>query len=166
MFSKVIKRVTGLAVATLLLSGVALAGSANQNMGVSSDVSNNCVFGSAPSMVFGAYDPASANAAGGADKTGTASIQVTCTTGAAATLALDNGQNFGSTRQMSDGATHNLQYSIFQDSSHTTAWSATSTEDYTGTGTQSTLTAYGLIAKGQNVPAGSYSDTVAVTVSF
>jgi spore coat protein U-like protein len=37
---------------------------------------------------------------------------------------------------------------------------------HTGTGSATAITVYGQMAAGQNVPAGSYADTVVATVSF
>ncbi|MFM6073490.1 MAG: spore coat protein U domain-containing protein, partial [Dolichospermum sp.] len=37
---------------------------------------------------------------------------------------------------------------------------------HTGTGNASNITVYGRIGRGQNVPAGSYTDTVVATVTF
>ena len=47
-------------------------------------------------------------------------------------------------------------------------WGGTAASDvpHTGTGTETSLTVYGRIPAGQNVPAGSYSDTVVATVTF
>ena len=37
---------------------------------------------------------------------------------------------------------------------------------YTGTGASQDLTVYGTLPGGQNVPVGSYSDTVVATITF
>jgi spore coat protein U-like protein len=106
---------------------------------------------------------------------GTATLTVTCTSGAAATITLGQGANAasGSTdaaplRQLSDGSSHVLSYSLFQDNGHSTAWGNTSGTgaSYTGVGTSTNVSVYGQVTAGQNVPAGSYSDTVVATVTF
>jgi spore coat protein U-like protein len=149
------------------------AGSATSNMTVSAEVSANCSI-SAGALAFGTYDPVVANASSGGDLAGTATLSVACTSGASATITLGQGSNAagGSTdaaplRQMASG-TDNLAYALYQDSGHTTAWgnSAGTGEEYTGTGSSTNVTVYGLVAKGQNVPAGSYSDTVVATITF
>jgi len=153
--------------------GRALAGSATSNMAVSATVSNNCTI-SAGALAFGAYDPVSANAS--SNLNGTATLTVTCTTGASASITLDQGThaNTGSTatvplRRLSDGAgtPHYLSYYLYSDSARSTVWGA-STADvaYTGTGTSGTVTVYGAVTSGQNVPAGTFTDTVVATISF
>ena len=159
-----------------LAAGFALAGTATSNMSTSADVSNNCII-SAGALSFGAYDPVSANASSELDQTAT--LTVTCTNGAAANITLDQGTNAatGSTdsaplRRLKLDASNFLSYSLWQDSGHATVWGNTTSspntsESYTGTGTSGTVTVYGKIAGGQTtVHAGSYADTVVVTVSF
>lgn len=150
----------------------AFAGTATSNMSVTASVSNNCTI-SAGSLTFGAYDPIVANHS--SPLNGSATLTVTCTNGAAATITLGQGANAanGSTdaaplRQMSDGNSHVMSYSLFQDSGHANAWGNTSGTGaaYTGQGTSTSVTVYGQIGAGQNLPAASYSDTVVTTVSF
>ena len=95
--------------------------------------------------------------------------------GATANITLDQGQNpaGGSSnaapaRQLNDGGTHNLAYSLFQDSGRTTIWGNTSGTGvgHNGDGASHAVTIYGKVAKGQNVPSGAYSDVVVATISF
>jgi spore coat protein U-like protein len=150
----------------------AFAGSTSSNMSVSATVSNNCTV-SAGSLNFGAYDPITTNHSSGLN--GSAALTVTCTQGASATITLGQGLNAanGSTdasplRQLSDGNSHVLSYALFQDSSHSNAWGNTSGTgaSYTGQGTSESVNVYGQVSAGQNVPQGSYSDTVVATVTF
>ena len=150
----------------------AVAGTATSSMGVSATVSNNCSI-TAGALTFGAYDPVVANHS--AALNGSATLPVNCTTGATANITLDQGQNAASgssnatpSRQMSDSNSHVLGYALFQDSAHTTAWGNTSGSgaSYTGQGTNTSVTVYGQITAGQNVPSASYSDTVVATVTF
>jgi spore coat protein U-like protein len=69
---------------------------------------------------------------------------------------------------LKDGATDYLTYELYQNSAHSTVWGNTSGTGVanTGNGTQQSITVYGTVDAGQNVPAGSYSDTVVATVSF
>jgi spore coat protein U-like protein len=61
-----------------------------------------------------------------------------------------------------------LSYSLFQDSTRATVWGndAATGVGHTGTGASSALTVYGSVGSGQNVPAGTYADTVVATVTF
>jgi spore coat protein U-like protein len=66
-------------------------------------------------------------------------------------------------------ATNRLAYFLYLDAGRTTAWGNTF-----GTGrlvaevngTPSVETIYGRVPAGQNLPVGSYQDTVVVTVTF
>jgi spore coat protein U-like protein len=71
---------------------------------------------------------------------------------------------------MANGA-NLLNYAVYTDSARSTVWGdggagATATIDGTGSGTAQSTTIYGRIPAGQTVPAGSYSDTVNVTVTY
>lgn len=167
---------------TLPLTGVILlslgatsgvnATTATSNLAVNASVTANCTI-STTAVAFGAYDPVSANASTALN--GSGAVNVTCTSGASATLTLGQGANAdtGSTdavpaRRMNDGSTHYLAYTLYQDSGRSTVWGNTAGTGVanTGTGTQVAVTVYGAVAAAQNVPAGSYSDTVVATVTF
>jgi spore coat protein U-like protein len=151
--------------------GPALAATATANLSVTADVSANCTI-STSAVAFGAYDPVSANAS--TPRNGTGTVTVTCTSGASATITLDQGSNAntGSTdavplRRMASGGSR-LSYFLYQEAGHTTVWGNTAGTGvaHTGTGTASAITVYGQITQGQNVPAGSYADTVVATVTY
>jgi len=148
------------------------ATTATATLSVTATVSANCTIATAP-LAFGGYDPIGANAAAPLDGTGT--VTVTCTSGSAATITLGQGANAagGSTdaiplRRMTDGSSHFLSYFLYQDSGRSTVWGNTGGTggSATGTGAADSHTVYGRISAGQNVPAGSYSDTVVATVTF
>ena len=148
------------------------AGTQTSSLLVSATVSANCSITTAP-VAFGAYDPVTVNATAALTSSGT--VTVTCTTGSTGTITLGQGANpaGGSTdiapaRQLKDGGTDVLAYTLFQDSGRLTAWGNTAGTGVAslGTGTATALTVYGSVAAGQNVPAGSYSDTVVATVTF
>lgn len=162
-----------LAIALVAGATVAHAATSTANLAVSATVTANCSISATSALNFGAYDPVVANAASDLDGTGT--ISVTCTSGAPATITLGQGANAdtGSTaaaplRRMTDGSTNFISYSLYSDSSRTVIWGDDATVDVatTGTGAAEAHTVYGRIASAQNVPAGSYSDTVVATVTF
>ena len=70
-------------------------------------------------------------------------------------------------RQMTDG-TNFLTYFLFQETGRTTVWGNTALTGvaHTGTGTLTAITVFGRLGAGQNVPAGSYTDTVVATITF
>ena len=146
--------------------GAALAGSAPANLTVSVVISNNCTI-TTSAVTFAGYDPLSAT---NTDSTG-GSVTITCTKGATANIGLDNGANNSSgQRRMKDAATDYLNYFLFSDAGRTTAWgnatgswfSAPAAPDKTAR----PYTVYGRITAGQDVPAGTYNDTVIATVNF
>jgi spore coat protein U-like protein len=165
---------------TTVLGGVtamnAMAGSTTQTLSVSATVIANCSF-TTNAVNFGSYDPVQANAT--TALTGTGSLLVTCTSGDSVTIDLDQGGNGTGTltapvRNMSS-AGNMLAYSLFWPSAAGAGGTATSTLwgtgggtsfAYTATGAQQTINVFGSVAGGQNVPAGSYSDTVNVTVNY
>jgi spore coat protein U-like protein len=145
---------------------IAQAGSSSTNLNVSATVTDNCTISTAD-LAFGAYDPIVTNASSPKDSTGTVSI--TCTSGAVTNVELDLGANASvGTRRMKAGSSY-LTYEIYQDSGRTTVWGTNANKLDTGTAPNFNLrafTAYGRITAGQDIPAGSYTDTVLATVNF
>jgi spore coat protein U-like protein len=148
------------------------AGTATSNLSVTATVAANCSITTAP-VAFGSYDPVTANATSPLTSTGT--VTVLCTSGASGTITLGQGSNPGTgssdtapVRQLKDAGTDVLGYTLYQDTGRTTVWGNTAGTGVasTGTGTANAITVYGSVAAGQNVPAGSYSDTVVATVTF
>ena len=158
----------------------ALAASpATGTLSVTATVVNNCAF-TTNAVAFGNYDPAVVNAAAGADLTGTGSLLVTCTTGDSISIDFDQGGNGTGTlaaplRAMVFGGTNLLSYTLFQPSAAGVGGTLTATAwgtgvgpsfAYTASGVQQTINVFGSVAKGQNVPAGAYTDTVNVAVNY
>jgi spore coat protein U-like protein len=156
----------------LLHVTAAHAGSASADLGVGASVAANCTISAAP-ISFGAYDAVSANASAPLD--GTGSVSVLCTNGASASIILGQGgaPDAGSSddaplRRMMDAASNHLAYSLFSDAAMSVAWgnSGSTGVAHTGTGLEASLTVFGRIPAGQNIPAGDYADTVVATVNF
>lgn len=164
-FGKVLPLIAALVIA----SATAFAGSATSNMAVSASVSANCTISAAP-MAFGAYDPIVTNAS--TALTQSANLAVDCTNGSAATITLGQGANSGTgstdaapIRRMANGSNY-LNYGLYSDNGDTTTWDNSTGVSYTGTGASDSVTVYGSIPGGQNVSAGSYTDTVVATITF
>jgi spore coat protein U-like protein len=148
------------------------ATTATSNLSVTASVTANCTITTA-AVAFGAYDPVVANASSALNGTGT--VSVTCTNGASTTVTLGQGSNAntGSTdvapaRRLNDGGADFLTYSLYSNTARTAVWGNTAGTGvaHTGTGLLTALTVYGAVDPGQNVPAGSYSDTVVATITF
>jgi spore coat protein U-like protein len=137
------------------------------NLGVSATVSANCTLSTAP-VAFGAV-----NTIGGSNVDATGGLSVTCTNGTTWSAAAGAGSGTGATfavRKMTAGS-NTLNYSLYADSGRTSVWGDGTTGNVllsgTGTGSVQSVTVYGRVAAGQTaVPAGSYADTVAVTVTY
>jgi spore coat protein U-like protein len=159
----------------------AMAGSAAGTLSVTATVAANCAF-TTNAVAFGTYDPVVTNLT--AAKTATGSLSVTCTTGDSITVDMDQGINGTGTllapvRAMGSGVGGTggslLAYSLFFPSAAGAGGTATATLwgtggatsfAYSATGIAQTINVFGSVAGGQNVPVGSYADTVNVTVNY
>lgn len=157
------------------------AASATGNVTVSATVAQKCIV-SASAVGFGAYDPVVTNASTALTATG--SLAVTCTKSSTSiTIGLGLGANAdGSTRRMVAGGTNYLTYELYHPSATTanaacsfpgtTVWGTAGPNLFTPTGTTwgaaaaQTFNVCGSVAGGQDVPAGSYSDTIVATITF
>ena len=120
-------------------------------------------------LAFGVYDPVVAHQT--ADLDGTATITLTCTKGAVASVALGLGLTpSGSTRRMVSNIGDYLTYELHQDASRLFVWNEEITSLLTLGPALSmaprTLTVYGRVFGGQDVRAGTYTDSVLATVNF
>jgi spore coat protein U-like protein len=103
----------------------------------------------------------------------TSSVSVTCTSGLAYAVALSQGTTTGgttTTRLMKHASTaSNVPYKMYSDASRTANWGNSTSDDVNGTGTGSAVnhTVYGRVPAQPVAPqAGSYSDTVTVTITY
>mgnify|MGYP003579933320 CR=1 FL=1 len=147
--------------------GVATAQTASSTLNVTATVTENCTV-STSDVAFGAVNTLSGS---NVDRTGR--ISLTCTNGpgwsAPAGIGSGSGASFAS-RRMSSGA-NLLTYNLFTDAARSSVWGdgtgSTADIDGTGTGVVQNVAIYGRVGSGQTtVPAGSYADTLAVTVTF
>lgn len=156
-----------LAATAALATNPAFAGQTTTTMPVTATVFNNCTV-SATSMSFGSL----ANL-GVSNHDASATISLACTPNAAYDVGLDFGSNAaGGVRQLvnSTDSTQVVPYAIYRDSARSVAWgNSFGTDTVTGfaTGGSASLTAFGRIpTTASAVTAGSYADTVTVTVNF
>lgn len=170
-------KVLALAALATALAVPAFAGPSPQtdNFDVTATVNGSCNIISTADIAFGVYDPADVNFTTPLDASG--SVTIRCVRGTVVDVALDQGLYAagGSTcaaplRRMSDGGTERLSYDIYQNAARTTVWGCAAANDlqYTSASpsTPTTLDTYGRIPAGQDVAAGSYTDTVVVTATF
>lgn len=115
-------------------------------------------------LSFGTYDNRN-------DGTGTARIGVDCASGVPYEVLFSAGAATYADRRMSNGSGGTLSYNIYTSASYAQIWgdgiaSGTASVSGAGTGLEQALTAFGRLPASQNPPAGGYSDTIVVTVSF
>jgi spore coat protein U-like protein len=150
-----------------LFAGAAQAATTSSSLGVSATVTANCTV-STSSVAFG-----SVNTIAGTNVDASGGISVTCTNGTGWAASAGAGAGTGATaasRKMASGS-NLLNYSLYTDSGRNTVWGdgtgTTALLSSTGTGTAQSTTVYGRVFSGQTgAPAGSYADTVAVTVTY
>lgn len=149
------------------MPGAAWAGSQSAPMAVSANVTANCSI-TAGNLAFGAVNPVS-----GSNYDATATLSITCTSGSTWSAGANAGGGPSATfatRRMTNGA-NTLNYTIYTDSGRNTVWgdgtSSSSLLNGTGTGSTQSVTVYGRVPSGQTtVPAGSYADSVTVTITY
>lgn len=146
----------------------AIAADATSNLSATATVTSNCAV-TTTAVAFG-----NANVTLNANVDGTGGISVTCTNGTAWTAKANLGSGTGAsitTRKMTSGA-NLLDYTLYTDTGRLTIWGDGtvgngSTITGTGSGNAQDTTIYGRVPSGQTTkPAGSYADTVTVTVSY
>ena len=145
-----------------------LAATVSGNFQAQITIQNTCALTTAPTNLnFGTQGVLIVNV----DTTST--IKVTCTTGAEYDIGLDAGANESSaddvnTRRMANGASY-VGYNMYSNAGRTTVWGEvvdTNTVASTGTGAEQSFTVYGRVPAQTTPAAGSYADTVTVTVTY
>jgi spore coat protein U-like protein len=146
-------------------AGTAQAATTTDTFQVTATVLSVCLV-SATDLAFGNYDPTSAT-----PLDGTNTVTATCTIGTAYNVGLNAGVGLGATvasRKMTNGA-NLLNYSLYQEAGRTTVWGntiGTDTVSDTAVLLPTAHTVFGRVFSGQNVPAGSYADTITVTLTY
>jgi len=119
---------------------------------------------SATPVSFGNYSP---YAASPLDSTG--QVTVSCTQDSSYTITMNAGIHAGGNftgRRMSNGQSY-LAYQLYSDSTRTTIWGdgsgGSASQFFANAGT---ATVYGRIPPRQTVSAGTFTDTILVTISY
>ena len=129
---------------------------------------SSCTIGTVIPVAFGTYNVFAATAL-----TVNGSIALSCGGNGSATVTLDKGQNsssFVSRAMKQTGGATLLTYNLYTDAATTIVWGdgtgGSTTRSLSGNSLSVTLTVFGKVGAGQDVPAGSYTDTVVITVNF
>jgi spore coat protein U-like protein len=156
----------GVASASVLIAPAAQAATTTTTFPVTATVLKACVVSANP-LPFGNYDPTATTPVDA-----TTTLSVLCTVGTSFTVGLNAGTASGATvttRRMTNGA-NTLGYALYQEAARTNNWGNTPGTDTplatTAPILPTTLTVYGRLPASQNVPAGSYTDTITVTVNY
>jgi spore coat protein U-like protein len=159
---------TTLLAALAATASAAYAGSAQQNVAVTTSVVGNCRFSGSPVVAFGSYDPVTA-----ADVDSTGTLTIECTKGTSYSITLGAGANAsGAVRRMAltpDDTVNYVSYELYTDNARSTVWNMTNTVGaVSASKSAQSVTIYGRIANGptQDPTVGSYSDTVVATINF
>jgi spore coat protein U-like protein len=104
-----------------------------------------------------------------ANTDGASTISVQCALGIAYQVGLDNGQHAtGTTRRMT-GPGGLLNYELYRNSGRTQRWGSTLNNDTVvgvGSGNTQNLTVYGRVPNQTTPSAGTYNDTITITVTY
>lgn len=135
-------------------------GTASSSVNVTLTVLKDCFIDSAPDLSFGSAALVSAFTAVNQN------IGVRCTLNATYTIGFDNGNNFsGGWRRMLSG-TNAIQYNLYKPGD-STVWTTSNTQAGTGSGAAQNVPYRAIVNPAQgNVPAGTYSDTVRVILTY
>ena len=173
--------------AILLLAGApAWAGQATKTFNATASVAAKCVMSNIANLDFGSYDPVVTNAS--ADLPGNTSFTLTCTKNASPAISLSIGNanfagNLAAKRSMNNGtasAGNYLSYDLYVPTGVGAAASVSASASLWGDGTSGTstfapsvpsvaaqtVTIFGAVKAGQDVPVGAYTDSVTATVNF
>lgn len=160
-------RLTLAASLVLLTAPIARAGTVTGTVASSVILGNDCQLASG-GLAFGSTSSLTTSV-----QTQT-KLQIVCTPGTAYTVGISIGTTPGSkttngipSRYMMDAANDLLPYYLYQDSARTQIFGLGSyTEAGTGTGGTQFVTIYGTYVNTSKLPAGDYSDTVTVSLSY
>jgi spore coat protein U-like protein len=101
-------------------------------------------------------------------------VTTNCTNGAYAVITLSQGSypatgssDTAPSRRLKNGGSDNyLSYTLYKDYQKTLIWPSSDSNGIFSDGTEQSTTVHGEITPGQNVPAGTYTDTVVATVTY
>ena len=148
----------GAAAMALGLSG-AQATTATANLNVSLQVISSCTVSATP-LTF-PQSTVSSNA------DATATISVTCGSGASYSVTLGDGQHSpvpGLRMMASSSGT--IEYQLYSDAARGAAWFGAAAVPGTGTGAAQPITVYGRVPASPGATPGAYSDQVQITVTY
>jgi len=163
------KLVIGLggAAAVAALGTAAYAATATGTLNVTLTITASCTVQNSPTLAFGSVGTLTSNT------DATTAITVQCTNTTTYDIALGQGANGTSVtaRQMlgTGGSPSTVNYALYRDAGRTQNWGQTIGTDVvsgTGNGADQNVTVYGRVPIQTSVKPDTYTDTVAITVTY
>jgi spore coat protein U-like protein len=154
------------AVASLTTGPAAYSATATGQFQVTMTLQAECKLTSASDLAFGTSGVIQSAI------NSTSTIGVQCTNTTPYNVGLSAGAGSGATvslRKMTSASGATINYQLFRDSARTQTWGdqvGTNTASGTGNGAVQSLTVYGTVPAQTTPAAGSYTDTVQVTVTY
>jgi spore coat protein U-like protein len=158
--------IIGITAVTALFASPVLSQTATAQFNVQMTITSDCQITSATNMNFGPSGVISTN------HDATSTITVQCTNGTNYNVGLNEGAGTGATipvRKMTGVGGATINYSLYTDSNRSIVWGNTpntNTVSGTGTGAAQPYTVYGRVAAQATPAAGTYTDTVTVTLTY
>ncbi len=164
--TKVTQVVAASIFAALGLSAPAMAAVATGTLGVQIQITAECRVVSANTLDFGSHGLLVANV----DSTSALTIQ--CTNGTPYTVGLGLGAGAGATlaaRKMTGPGGATVDYTLWKDAAYTAPWGNALPAELvsgTGNGASQAITVYGRVPTQTTPAVGTYTDTVAIEVTY
>lgn len=163
-------------ITSIIASPTLFAASVSGSLGVQLTITNGCAINGDPaptsstqigSLDFGSHGTLVGLITGtstGAGGTGT--IQIQCTNLLPYNVTLNNGLNATGTQRRLANSTNYVQYNLYQDPTRLILWDSATPMNKVATGLTDTLNVYGTVPPQATPAAGTYNDTVIVTVNW
>jgi len=162
------------------ISGAEAATTVSGQINATLTLTNSCqINGAAPgpgttnfgTLNFGTQTAQFATATGQVMNSSGTAVTVLCSPGSAPTFKVlagtNDGKGTGGSRALSDGATHFVGYDLFSDAAFANVLAANAVINLgTSTGVAQAVNVYGKAVGATGLPAGTYTDIVAVELSF
>ncbi|MBB3306417.1 Spore coat protein U (SCPU) domain-containing protein [Candidatus Pantoea symbiotica] len=156
----------------LLIGSVSAWGLPTATFQVSASVVAGCVVSGTNTGVFGTLDFGTqsgvASNSVSASYVQSTTITLACTPGTAVSMSINGGNNYTSTRNLKNtSSTNTVAYSLFTNAAHTVAIPVSSAVALSYSNANNiTLPIYGLLTLPGPTRAGTYTDTLTVTLSW
>lgn len=143
----------------------AFAGNATGSINVGLTVTDDCTIAT-NDIDFGSTGIVESNIDTSAD------ITIECTKGTAYAIGLDGGSTGNNTaaRKMTAGGADTVNYQLYSNAGYSTVWGNTvgadTVDSAAATGGNETHTIYARVPSHQNVPIGTYADTITATIWY